>query len=132
MDYTTRTLERRVTCLEVFELEDEGVVSLTNVEELQMGQDIPFVTFPVWHGAGYKSFGYAFGMGMAPPSTHNNEEGKEGTDTKEDNHDMKKDLIVYISDLSDISADIMAFLESFVVSGRARDYVDNLHATRKS
>ncbi|SYZ65924.1 Metallo-beta-lactamase_superfamily/Beta-lactamase_superfamily_domain_containing_protein (plasmid) [Leishmania braziliensis MHOM/BR/75/M2904] len=67
--------------------------------------DLPFYSFPVEHGKGYISMAWVFGRGTAFKSQQTQQQGQ---------HQPEGSCVVYISDVSNVPATSMAFLQDLV------------------
>ncbi|AIN98395.1 hypothetical protein LPMP_221020 [Leishmania panamensis] len=105
---------RRSTALELFCMDEERPLRMhlpiTTTAAMADGtaaapSDLPFYSFPVEHGKGYISMAWVFGRGTAFKSQQTQQQGQ---------HQPEGSCVVYISDVSDVPATSMAFLQDLV------------------
>ncbi|KAG5501708.1 hypothetical protein JIQ42_05559 [Leishmania sp. Namibia] len=78
-----------------------------SVDMSDAASDLPFYSFPVEHGKGYTSMAWVFGRGTAFKSQQAQQQGQQ-------HQQSEGSCVVYISDVSDIPATSMAFLQDLV------------------
>ncbi|PBJ71181.1 hypothetical protein BCY84_17337 [Trypanosoma cruzi cruzi] len=110
---TNKIGTRRSTALELFTLPDDTPTPFCIPA---LGADFKFYAVPVEHGAGYTALGFVFGRGVAFRSV-----GATGAIVA--NHSC----VVYLSDVSTVSAAAMMFLQDLVKIDVL--IVDLLHGT---
>ncbi|KAG5501707.1 hypothetical protein JIQ42_05558 [Leishmania sp. Namibia] len=109
---------RRSTALDLFCMDEERPLRMhlpitataataDSTGACDAASDLPFYSFPVEHGKGYTSMAWVFGRGTAFKSQQAQQQGQQ-------HQQSEGSCVVYISDVSDIPATSMAFLQDLV------------------